>query len=82
MTTTIDRMAEAASKAVTISVNRSYGQHIRAMRETRALDALTSSDIHDLAMRLTDAGESKSYVDNITLRICTQAGVPFPPTRG
>jgi hypothetical protein len=29
----LDRMAEAASKAVMQSVNRSAGQHIRAMRE-------------------------------------------------
>ncbi len=29
----IERMAEAASKAISQSVNRSAGQHIRAMRE-------------------------------------------------
>lgn len=40
---------------------------------------ITSDELFDLAMRLTDAGASTGYVDWLIADLCKLAGIDFPP---
>jgi len=65
-----EQMCTDARRRVRESVNRSAGQHLRAMRSTAT--APTTTDIYAMCM------ESES-ADQFAMWLCEQAGVAFPP---
>ena len=69
----IERMAEAASRAISQSVNRSAGQHLRQMRENAG--APTEADIYAMAMESNTAYRFGEWM-------CKQSGISFPPKQG
>ena len=71
----IELMCREAQTRVTAHVNRSAGQHVRAMKAAAApapLAAPTSADIYAMACESDTADQYAKW-------LCTMAGVPFPP---
>jgi len=67
---TIETMCIEASKAVTMQINRSAGQHLRAMRENAQTP--TETDIYTMCME-------SDTVYKFAAWMCKQAGVTYPP---
>jgi len=68
----IEAMCEVAQARVTSQINRSAGQHLRAMKAIAAPAAPTSSDIYAMSMESDVAYTHAKW-------LCAQAGVAFPP---
>lgn len=69
---TIEAMCLDARKAITTAVNRSAGQHIRAMHTTRNAGAPTSADIYAMTQESDTAYRLAPW-------LCKQAGISYPP---
>lgn len=75
----IELMCRDAQTRVTSHINRSAGQHTRAMRnqQTAEEQRIVSDLLYGFAMEMTDKG-----VKNVDAKIkafCEISGVPFPP---
>lgn len=68
---TIETMCIDASKAVNERINRSAGQHLRAMK-THHVATPTDADIYAMAMESDAAYKFAPW-------LCKQAGISFPP---
>lgn len=75
----LELMCREAQTQVSAHVNRSAGQHLRAMRHKNPTEQqrIVSDQLYDLAMRLTDAGAKN--VDALIEAYCEISGVTFPP---
>ena len=69
----IEEMTEAAQARVAQSINRSAGQHIRAMRESVEIDK--ASIIRDVICELCSLGASKKRTDTLAAQLCSLAGI-------
>jgi len=67
---TIETMCAEASKAVSMQINRSAGQHLRVMRENSQTP--TEADIYAMGMESNTAYRFGAWM-------CKQAGVTYPP---
>jgi hypothetical protein len=66
---TIEQMADEARKTVFQHINRSAGQHSRAMQNAKAP---TSADLYAIGMESDTAYRLMPW-------LCRQAGISFPP---
>ncbi len=78
---TTEQMCADARVRVTQLINRSAGQHVRAMRKPRQQPTdqqrVLSDELYCLAMRLTDAGAKN--IDALIAGFCELAEVRYPP---
>ena len=80
----IEQMCSDARSRLQQHINRSCGQHLRQMRESRPCrmthqQIIVSDEIYCLAMRLTDAGAKN--VNALIEGFCELSGVSYPPQR-
>jgi hypothetical protein len=67
-----EAMAQQATVRLTQHINRSAGQHSRAIREARQIDAPTTADIFAIGMESVTAYRFAEW-------LCKGAGVSYPP---
>jgi len=87
---TNNQMAEAAYARVTQHINRSVGQHLRAMRGSsidafaesmnecaaqRQIDGDKAAIIRDVICMLVDAGYSKKITNTMAEQLCSLADI-------
>jgi hypothetical protein len=77
----IEQMCNNALKTLALHINRSAGQHLRAMRCPAPTEQqrIVSNALYDMAMRLTDTGAAN--VDALVEAFCELSGVKYPPQK-